>query len=1579
MKTYRVLVVLALVLIAGSAVASTGPNGSWPCVFGNNQLTSTHTHATHTGGITAYIRWEVWYPTEGGPWSSVVLDENDNIYTVINDSNGCFEKWDNDGNLIWTRPALTGWGTDCTGVIGNDDGAGGYWYVPSSSDVTDGDVLIKIDPADGTILWTHILGGGGYYVESAGAAMDDAGHIYVRSCGSGYLHRITDLGSSATEDWTVNVNTGFYNPQYGNYMSSVDPDQTKVYQVSGPPDYKVIALNATTGAVVWSSPCGAYNVNIWQDNLTGNPIVDDNGDVYAYAQSLADTSLDSGGVTKYDGDTGVILWTYVTSNSGAFGNTPCTGALNQGQTRLYHECGNQTIAIDTSTGISYWTLAVDALWQTNGSVIVDASNNPMVCGGGNSAMGHIIDNGTYGTLDWQVDPLDKELMDAYLDYCAINSDSELVEGRDSPGWNGGLYLAVHYENDPPIKIVEPPSIGPLEREIPIFGTSPKLDGLGIVFGCIGAQGPITYSVSGGTLPPGLTLTSDGHLRGAVAAGAANQYTVTIRANDGVLTDDKVYVIDIVDAPLQIGPGLPLGSVGNAYNGGLWIIGGTPPYTVAITSGKGDYVDATSVGNTGLSLTLSGSSAGQITGVPSAISSATLEVTVTDSVAASVTKDITVDVVDSRVWDVFQRTKRRVGTSTLPAPESYPHNLDGDRLYQYNSADTWQWAYDMYQAPTFAYRQADADGDGEDDGYMFISTKFAGYPIDSSWTQGWGDKIWTCAPYDVDPGGRYPGPHNFGGWYYNMNKDGWPGVHAPMWHPGLLKISNGKYATRLYYTNDNSGTQGRFACLNAQTGALLWSISGDSDGSPWIDRRGFMALLENGDIVDKIGQHEFWGCDPTDTIGVWTEAYTGEWWMRTWSDTYGIIRDLTTEGKIIWTAGEENTDTRDYVGPIFYNLGVPYWMFNTGYRGALTVFKLADEGELVIAQRGGNNPYYLGNRFVARADSVQNVTVWTVGQSGGDIWFGWTYRGTAPRACPVVDSTNNVYFTMDRGNPYGPASLQNAHIWCVEADVAADHPTILDPGGGNGDWSQIYSDPDALKWETHMSDANHHRLPAGPCLSRDQRTLYTVLVARADGFGGDFWTPIHANPGTKSKLVALHTINGAVKWIKDLEISGRSGCDWCNDGDVDWNTYTPMADSDNKVLCSTSGDKRQWWLTPGDPQNPQDPAFNDLLRPMAWCFRDTGTDATLLWTRATSREAYLDRAGPGSYAVTPNYRLVFAAALDPEWIGHDPGWTGGNRWWQDGVRLIHPDDIHVTKVDYNPGVNVTFTVQGGASYDVQYADGNAYSDTPGALTWAALPGGPFTAGVGATSMTVTDTTLPTTSFRFYRIKLSGSPFYSNEVCGAFKLVLPIGFAVNQFFISVPLVPDATATVNSVIGKQLDYANIYMDKLTESTALYTRATYDNVGKVWNNDYPIVAGAGYWLNAAGALPFPHTVVLTGYVSGRAVKLSVTRTSFATSSRWMGYSMPQPQTLAGLGLPSVITPFWAPTNQVRLLPLGQTAWKTYFFDGTNWRLGSLGGAVVNPAIACGEGILFIHNGIPGSPDVLPLPTWYYKPPVAW
>ncbi|GAG41535.1 unnamed protein product, partial [marine sediment metagenome] len=237
---------------------------------------------------------------------------------------------------------------------------------------------------------------------------------------------------------------------------------------------------------------------------------------------------------------------------------------------------------------------------------------------------------------------------------------------------------------------------------------------------------------------------------------------------------------------------------------------------------------------------------------------------------------------------------------------------------------------------------------------------------------------------------------------------------------------------------------------------------------------------------------------------------------------------------------------------------------------------------------------------------------------------------------------------------------------------------------------------------------------------------------------------HVNPGEKSMLVALHTINGAVKWSAALEIDGLSGADrYAGNGDYHSQKMTPLADIDGKILCATGGDTRHWAEAPGSAHNPQGAEYDGQLRPMTWCYKDNGnlTTPTLLWTRAMS--AGNQPIGPATFSIAPNYRLLYAAELDPEWATQ---WTTAPAGWYNqewhgfqyrgGVHIIHPDDIHITDVYYTASakdvgdVTLTFTSQDTVGYDVQKADADAYSD---GVTWTTLS----TVTATGASTTVTD--------------------------------------------------------------------------------------------------------------------------------------------------------------------------------------------------------------------------------------------------
>ena len=103
--------------------------------------------------------------------------------------------------------------------------------------------------------------------------------------------------------------------------------------------------------------------------------------------------------------------------------------------------------------------------------------------------------------------------------------------------------------------------------------------------------PYTWAVTSGTLPAGLTLSTEGYLLGTPTT--ANTFTFTVTVTDGTkptgLTVSQAYTVVITPpAALVITTtSLPPGTVGVAYNDvGVLLAasGGTSPYTWAVTSG-----------------------------------------------------------------------------------------------------------------------------------------------------------------------------------------------------------------------------------------------------------------------------------------------------------------------------------------------------------------------------------------------------------------------------------------------------------------------------------------------------------------------------------------------------------------------------------------------------------------------------------------------------------------------------------------------------------------------------------------------------------------------------------------------------------------------------------------------------------------------------------------------------------------------------------------------------------------------------------------------------------------------------------
>lgn len=147
----------------------------------------------------------------------------------------------------------------------------------------------------------------------------------------------------------------------------------------------------------------------------------------------------------------------------------------------------------------------------------------------------------------------------------------------------------------------------------------------VTLGSTGGQSPITWSVTAGSLPAGLTLSSGGVISGTPTVSGTASFTV--RATDAgsptQRTASQALSLTVVPPPAVTASVLNDGTIGAAYSVTLAATGGAAPYTWSLASGS-------------LPAGLTLSSAGVISGNPTTAgtSSFTVKVTGTDSGAST---------------------------------------------------------------------------------------------------------------------------------------------------------------------------------------------------------------------------------------------------------------------------------------------------------------------------------------------------------------------------------------------------------------------------------------------------------------------------------------------------------------------------------------------------------------------------------------------------------------------------------------------------------------------------------------------------------------------------------------------------------------------------------------------------------------------------------------------------------------------------------------------------------------------------------------------------------------------------------
>ncbi|HNC44747.1 MAG TPA: putative Ig domain-containing protein, partial [Acidobacteriota bacterium] len=142
----------------------------------------------------------------------------------------------------------------------------------------------------------------------------------------------------------------------------------------------------------------------------------------------------------------------------------------------------------------------------------------------------------------------------------------------------------------------------------------------------GGQSPYTFSVTSGSLPTGLSLSSAGAITGTPTV--PNSFSFTVRATDAnQCSSSRTYTltIDAVPCPtITISPStLPNAAVGTNYNQVLTASGGQAPYTFSLLSGALP---------TGIAL----SSSGTLSGTPTASGTSNFTIRVIDNNGCVVT-------------------------------------------------------------------------------------------------------------------------------------------------------------------------------------------------------------------------------------------------------------------------------------------------------------------------------------------------------------------------------------------------------------------------------------------------------------------------------------------------------------------------------------------------------------------------------------------------------------------------------------------------------------------------------------------------------------------------------------------------------------------------------------------------------------------------------------------------------------------------------------------------------------------------------------------------------------------------------
>ena len=174
----------------------------------------------------------------------------------------------------------------------------------------------------------------------------------------------------------------------------------------------------------------------------------------------------------------------------------------------------------------------------------------------------------------------------------------------------------------------------------------------------GGTSPFTWTVSAGSLPPGVTLSSAGGLLSGTPT-AAGTFSFTVKVTDSAsLSATAALTLTVIPAPSLSNPAPPQGWTNTVYSDTLTVSGGQAPYAWTVSSGS-------------LPAGISLSSDGVLTGQPTVTGTFAFTVKVTDAKAQFATQALSITVAQG-----VTATFAPPPAATLATPYSYQLTATG---------------------------------------------------------------------------------------------------------------------------------------------------------------------------------------------------------------------------------------------------------------------------------------------------------------------------------------------------------------------------------------------------------------------------------------------------------------------------------------------------------------------------------------------------------------------------------------------------------------------------------------------------------------------------------------------------------------------------------------------------------------------------------------------------------------------------------------------------------------------------------------------------------------------------------------